>query len=123
MRVSPDDRQYHNEQTVEIDLSDAAGRALIVFNVSGNGTIQMLYPIGSDASPVQSASLRLPLRVREPFGADQVVAITSRERMVELEKVLLQMDRRRASAQVIKSLQRYMPPDARVGSIGFFTVP
>jgi uncharacterized caspase-like protein len=123
MRVSPDDRQYHSDQTVEIDLSDAAGRALIAFNVSGNGTIQMLYPIGSDASPVQSASLRLPLRVREPFGADQIVAITSRERMVELEKVLLQMDRRRASAQVIKSLQRYMPPDARVGSIGFFTVP
>jgi hypothetical protein len=123
MRVSPDDRKYHNDQTVEIDLSDAAGRALVVFDISGNGTIQMLYPIGSDASPVQSASLRLPLRVREPFGADQIVAITSRQRMVELEKVLLQVDRRRASAQVIKSLQRYLPSDARIGSIGFFTVP
>jgi hypothetical protein len=123
MRISPDDRQHHNDQSVEIDLSDAAGRALVVFNVSGDGTIQMLYPIGSDPSPIQSASLRLPLRVREPFGADQVVAITSRQRMVELEKVLLQVNRRRASAQVIKSLQRYMPPDARIGSIGFFTVP
>ena len=123
MRVSPDDRQYHNDQTVEIDLSDAAGRALVVFDISGNGTIQMLYPIGSDASPVQSASLRLPLRVREPFGADQIVAITSKQRMVELEKVLLQVDRRRASGQIIKSLQRYMPSDARIGSIGFFTVP
>jgi hypothetical protein len=123
MRISPDDRQHHNDQSVEIDLSDAAGRALVVFNVSGDGTIQMLYPIGSDPSPIQSASLRLPLRVREPFGADQVVAITSRQRMVELEKVLLQVNRRRASAQVIKSLQHYMPPDARIGSIGFFTVP
>ena len=123
MRISPDDRQHHNDQSVEIDLSDAAGRALVVFNVSGDGTIQMLYPIGSDPSPIQSASLRLPLRVREPFGADQVVAITSRQRMVELEKVLLQVNRRRASAQVIRSLQRYMPPDARIGSIGFFTVP
>jgi hypothetical protein len=123
MRISPDDRQRHINQSVEIDLSDAAGRALLVFNVSGDGTIQMLYPIGSDPSPIQSASLRLPLRVREPFGADQVVAITSRQRMVELEKVLLQVNRRRASAQVIKSLQRYMPPDARIGSIGFFTVP
>src|SRR3954447_22385830 len=123
MRVSPDDRRYHNDQTVEIDLSDAAGRALVVFDISGNGTIQMLYPIGSDASPVQSASLRLPLRVREPFGADQIVAITSRQRMVELEKVLLQVDRRPASGQVIKSLQKYMPSDARIGSIGFFTVP
>jgi uncharacterized caspase-like protein len=123
MRMSPDDRQHHNDQTVEIDLSDAAGRALVVFNVSGDGTIQMLYPIGSDASPTQSANLRLPLRVREPFGADQVVAITSQQRLVELEKVLLQVNRRRASGQVIKSLERYLSPDARIGSIGFFTVP
>jgi Caspase domain len=123
MRISPDDRQHHNNQSIEIDLSDAAGRALVVFDVSGDGTIQLLYPIGSDASPTQSANLRLPLRVREPFGADQVVAITSGQRMVELEKVLVQVNRRRASAQVIKSLERYMPADARIGSIGFFTVP
>ena len=123
MRISPDDRQYHTGQTVEIDLSDAAGRALVVFDVSGDGTIQMLYPIGSDASPAQSANLKLPLRVREPFGADQIVAITSKQRLVNLEQVLLQLNRRRASGQVIKSLERYMPPDARIGSIGFFTVP
>ena len=123
MRISPDDRQHHTDQTVEIDLSDAAGRALVVFDVSGDGTIQMLYPIGSDASPTQSANLKLPLRVREPFGADQIVAVTSKQRLVELEQVLLQVNRRRASGQVIKSLERYMPPDARIGSIGFFTVP
>jgi hypothetical protein len=123
MRISPDDRQHHTDQTVEIDLSDAAGRALVVFDVSGDGTIQMLYPIGSDASPAQSANLKLPLRVREPFGADQIVAITSKQRLVDLEQVLLQVNRRRASGQVIKSLERYMPPDARIGSIGFFTVP
>jgi caspase domain-containing protein len=123
VRISPDDRQHHNNQSVEIDLSDAAGRALVVFDVSGDGTIQLLYPIGSDPSPTQSANLRLPMRVREPFGADQVVAITSGQRMVELEKVLMQVNRRRASAQVIRSLERYLPPDARIGSIGFFTVP
>jgi hypothetical protein len=123
MRISPDDRQHHTDQTVEIDLSDAAGRALVVFDVSGDGTIQMLYPIGSDASPAQAADLKLPLRVREPFGADQIVAITSKQRLVDLERVLFQVNRRRASGQVIKSLERYMPPDARIGSIGFFTVP
>jgi hypothetical protein len=123
MRISPDDRQHHTDQTVEIDLSDAAGRALVVFDVSGDGTIQMLYPIGSDASPAQAANLKLPLRVREPFGADQIVAITSKQRLVDLERVLFQVNRRRASGQVIKSLERYMPPDARIGSIGFFTVP
>jgi len=122
MRVSPDDSLHPRDQKVDIDLSDVAGRAVVLFNVSGDGTIQMLYPIGSDASPVRSANLRLPLRVSEPFGAEQVVAVTSQQRMVDLEKVLQQLNHRRASGQVIKSLERYMPADARIGSIGFFTV-
>jgi Caspase domain len=123
MRVSPDDRLQHNDQKIDIDLSDVGGRAVVLFNVSGDGTIQMLYPIGADASTAQSANLRLPLRVSQPFGAEQVVAVTSQQRMVDLEKVLQQLNHRRASGQVIKSLERYMPADARVGSIGFFTVP
>ena len=123
MRVSPDDRQHRSDQTIDIDLSDVNNRAVLLFNVSGDGTIQMLYPIGSDDTLNQSANLRLPLRVREPFGAEQVVAITSQQRMVELERVLLQLNRRRAPGQVIQSIARFAPPDARIGSIGFFSAP
>ncbi|MEO6781745.1 MAG: caspase family protein [Bradyrhizobium sp.] len=123
MRVSPDDRLHHNGQAIDIDLSDVGGRAVVLFNVSGDGTIQMLYPVGSDASPVRSDNLRLPLRVREPFGAEQVVAVTSQQRMVDFEKVLQQLNRRRASGQAIKNLERYLPADARVGSVGFFSIP
>jgi hypothetical protein len=123
MRVSPDDRLHRESQTVDIDLSEVGGRAVVLVNVSGDGTIQMLYPVGSDVSPVRSASLRLPLRVGEPFGADQVVAVTSQQRMVDLENVLQQLNRRRAAGQFIKSLERYLPADARIGSVGFFSVP
>ncbi|MBR0694747.1 caspase family protein [Bradyrhizobium lablabi] len=123
MRIWPDDRQQRSGQTVEIDLSDVASRAVLLFNVSGDGTIQMLYPVGSDVALARSASLRLPLRVREPFGAEQVVAVTSQQRMPELENVLTQLNRRRASGQVIKNLERFLPADARIGSIGFFSVP
>jgi hypothetical protein len=123
MRVSPDDRQHRSDQTLDIDISDVGNRAVLLFNVSGDGTIQMLYPIGSDASLNPSANLRLPLRVREPFGAEQVVAITSQQRMVELERILLQLNRRRAPGQLIQNIARYAPPDARIGSIGFFSVP
>ena len=123
MRVSPDDRLHHNDQTINIDLSEVAGRAVVLFNVSGDGTIQMLYPVGSDVSPARSADLRLPLRVREPFGAEQIIAVTSQQRMPDFEKVLQQLNRRRASGQAIKALERYVPTDARVGSVGFFTAP
>jgi hypothetical protein len=123
MRVSPDDRQHHRGQKIEINLSDVGARAVIIFNVSGDGTVQMLYPINSDPSPPTSTNLTLTLRVREPFGAEQIIAITSRERMVELEKTFLQLDQRRAPGQIIKILQRYALADARIGSIGFFTTP
>ncbi|WP_407147001.1 caspase family protein [Bradyrhizobium sp. ORS 86] len=123
MRIWPDDRQQRAGQTIEVDLSDVASRAVLLFNVSGDGTIQMLYPVGSDAALSRSASLRLPLRVGEPFGAEQVIAVTSQQRMADLETVLMQLNRRRASGQVIKSLERYLPADARIASIGFFSAP
>ena len=123
VRVAPDDARYHNEQAVQIELSDVAGRAAILFDISGDGTIQMLYPIGSDPAPTQIASLRLPLRVREPFGAEQVVAITSTQRLASLEQALLELNQRKTPGQLIKILARYLPADARVGSIGFFTTP
>jgi hypothetical protein len=122
-RISPDDRQQRNGQTVEINLSDVAGRAVVLFNISGDGATQMLYPLGTDASPVGSTNLRLSLRVREPFGAEQVVAITSNQRISDLEQVLSQLNGRRLPGQVIKSLQRFLPPDARIGSVGFFSAP
>jgi hypothetical protein len=123
MRIWPDDRQQRAGQTIEVELSDVAARALLLFNVSGDGTIQMLYPVGTDAPLAKSPSLRLPLRVGEPFGAEQIVAVTSQQRMSDLEAVLIQLNRRRASGQLIKSLERYLPADARIASVGFFSAP
>jgi uncharacterized caspase-like protein len=123
VRIAPDDAQHHNDEPVQIELNDVAGRSVILFDISGDGTIQMLYPIGSDAAPTQSGSLRLPLRVREPFGAEQIVAISTTQRLVDLEQALLQLNRRKAPGQMIKVMAKYLPPDARVGSIGMFTAP
>jgi hypothetical protein len=123
MRMWPDDRQQRSGQTVEVDLSDVESRAVLLFNVAGDGTVQLLYPVGSDASVARSASLRLSLKVGEPFGAEQIVAVTSKQRMMDLETALMQLNRRRASGQVIKSLERNLPADARIASIGFFSVP
>ena len=123
MRVSPDDRLHRDRQTVDIDLSEVGGRAVVLFNVSSDGTVQMLYPKGLDAPSVQTANLRIPLRVREPFGAEQVVAVTSQQRMIDLERIIQQSNGRRAPGLVTRNFAQYLPPDARIGSIGFFTVP
>jgi caspase domain-containing protein len=123
IKIGPDDSLHRSESLVQVELADVAGRALILFNITGDGTVQMLYPIGSDPGIVRSPEFRFPVKVREPFGADQIVAITSAQRMTELEAVLLRLNRQRQSAQMIKMVQRYAPPDARIGSAGLFTAP
>lgn len=123
LRIAPDDSQHHDNEPVQIELTDVSGRSVILFDISGDGTIQMLYPIGSDAAPTQAGSLRVPLRVREPFGAEQVIAVSTTNRLVDLEQALLQLNRRKSPGQMIKVMAKYLPSDARVGSIGFFTAP
>jgi hypothetical protein len=123
LRVSPDDRVHHRNQLVDVELSEVKGRAVVLFNVSSDGTVQLLYPKGTDAPSAGLDSMRVQLRVGEPFGAEQIIAVTAQQRMVDLEDILLQFNRRRASGQIVKSLARYIPPDARVGSVGFFTGP
>ena len=123
LRIAPDDALHHNDEPVQIELTEVAGRSVILFDISGDGTIQMLYPIGSDAAPTQAGSLRLPLRVRDPFGAEQVIAVSTTQRLLDLEQALLQLNRRNAPGQMIRIMAKYLPPDARVGSIGFYTAP
>jgi caspase domain-containing protein len=123
MRVAPDDRQHHRGQNIEINVSDVGARSVIIFNVSGDGTMQMLYPLSSDSSRPKSDTLNIRLRVKEPFGAEQIIAITSQEKMDDLVKTLSQLDQRRAAGQIIYILQRFAFADARIGSIGFFSTP
>jgi hypothetical protein len=121
IRTRPDDGLHHEKSRVHIEVADVKGRALIVFNIVGDGTVQMLYPVGSDLPIIASPEYRFPVEVGEPFGADQIVAITSEQRMTELEKALLQLDRRRAAAQAIRMVEQMRRSDARIGSTGLFT--
>jgi hypothetical protein len=121
LRLTAGDEQHHNDDMVQVELSDVAQRSIVLVNVSADGTIQLLYPLGTDQNT--SSSFQISLRIREPFGADQVIAVTSTDRLSELEQVVSELNRRRAPGALIKSMMRYMPADVRVGSIGIFTAP
>ena len=121
LRLTAGDEQHHNDDMVQVELSDVAQRSIVLVNVSADGTIQLLYPLGTDRNT--ASSFQISLRVREPFGADQVIAVTSTDRLSELEQVVSELNRRRAPGALIKSMMRYMPADVRVGSIGIFTAP
>ena len=123
VKLDPNDKLHRNETRVSVEVGGVSGRALILFNIAGDGTVQALYPIGSDPPLAKTSEHRLPVRVREPFGADQIVAITSDQRMTALEQALKQMNQRRTAVQMLKMVERYGPADVRIGTLGLFTAP
>jgi len=123
INVAPDDSLHHDSSLVHVQINDVAGRSLILFNIAGDGTVQMLYPIGSDPQVLSTADYTFPVKVRKPFGSDQLVAVTSQRPMPQLVQALQGMDKRRAAVQMINTLKRYAPDDARIGSAGLFTAP
>jgi uncharacterized caspase-like protein len=123
IRVMPDDKLHHKDTKVTVEIGAIANRALVLFNIAGDGTIQLLYPIASDAVIVRSADYRLPVQVREPYGSDLVVAITSEQPMPMLEQALRAVNQRRSALAALKIVERYRPIDGRVGATGIFTAP
>jgi len=123
LRLSAGDEQHHNDDVVQVELSDVAQRSIVLFNISGDGTVQLLYPLTANHAAGDSSVFRISLRVRRPYGADQIVAVTSPERLSDFEQVVSGLNRRRASGALVKDMLRYLPANARIGSIGMFTAP
>jgi hypothetical protein len=125
MTVFPNDalhRKGEGEQ-VEIAIHGLAGRSLIVFNIAGDGTLQFIYPRDGDPPFIQNSEYRIKLQVREPYGADRVVSLSSTQRQTELEQAIRQLDRRRNPLKISQLVDHYDNPDLRVGLIGLFTAP
>jgi hypothetical protein len=122
LRISPKDRLHHKGEKVAIEVRGVRGRSLVLFDLNGDGTFQLLYPLGSDPSIVETLDFQAPLTAREPFGSDQIVAITSARRMPRLEKALRELDRSRSPAEIIDLLSRNASGDARFGTIAIFTI-
>ena len=123
IRMTPDDRLQRRDTVVHVQVSEMAGRALILFNIAGDGTVQLLYPVASDPRLSDKPEFSLKVRVREPFGADQIIAVTSEQPMNALEDALMQLNGRRSATQAIGMMQRFAPADARIGATSLFTSP
>ena len=123
IRLLPDDKVHRRDARIDVSVSGVSQRSLLLFNIAGDGTVQALYPIGSDPSVIATPDYKFPVRVGEPYGADQVVAITSAQRLGDLEQALKKMNQRRTAVEVYKLVERYAPPDARIGATSLYTAP
>jgi len=123
VRILPDDRVHRRDERVNVQVSGITQRSLVMFNIAGDGTVQDLYPRGSDKRIIDTTDFKLEMRVSEPFGADQVVAISSTQRLGDLEEALKKVSQRRTAVEVFKLVERLAPADARIGAAGLYTAP
>src|SRR6185369_109540 len=112
LKVLPDASLHRAGNTIEVEVGKAADRALIMVDINGNGTLQLLYPMSYNRPILRLDTYRAPFLVRDPFGADAVVAITAKERMTALEQALRQLDGRRSAGQLADIIARLAPKDA-----------
>ncbi|MBX4926603.1 hypothetical protein ABID08_005615 [Rhizobium binae] len=121
VRVTPSDKVHRDGERVGVTLSDLAGRKLVLFDVTGDGTVQFLYPGDREADAEMSATFDLDLSVVAPFGTDLLVAVTSDQPMPGLVEFLKQNDRRRTAGNIARHLGELLPEGARVGFTVLYT--
>jgi hypothetical protein len=85
--------------------------------------VQLLYPLGSDSPQRIDPKYSVALQVREPFGADLIVAATANQRLSELERLLRQSSRRISPQKLADVLSRDESQGLRLGFVGLFTSP
>jgi hypothetical protein len=123
VRILPDDKVHRRDSRVDVEVSGVAQRSLLMFNIAGDGTVQDLYPKGSDKRIIDTSEFKLAMKAAEPFGADQVVAISSAQRLGELEEALRKVSQRRTAVEIFKLVERLAPSDARIGAASLYTAP
>lgn len=109
-------------QNVDIEIQDVLNRRIALFDIMGDGAVRALYPLDADQKIVQTPALKYSFQVREPFGADLIVAVTSAQPMDALAEGLKQISNHRSAGEVLKLLA-LAPADARIGTLTLSTSP
>ena len=66
VRILPDDKVHRRDAPVDILVSGTAQRSLVMFNIAGDGTVQDIYPRGSDKRIIDTPEFKLAMKAAEP---------------------------------------------------------
>jgi hypothetical protein len=95
-------------------------KALTLFNLAGDGTLQFVYPLAeyADSYMINKFPYKFPpLKVKPPFGGDNLVAILCRQPAYGLHR-LLKYNKIPTIEQVMARLNAN---SCQIGQYGFFT--
>lgn len=126
-RILPDNRVHQEGSQIGYTLSPVSERYIILFNLAGDGKVQMQYPRANtpEENATRESTLALDgIPVSGPYGADHLVAIVSDSAMTQELDALRRLHGRRAawSAATI-ACNAATRADTMINIQGLFTQP
>ena len=96
--------------------------ALTIFNLAGNGELQLMYPLANYNDPllINNFPYHMPaMQVSHPFGGDNLVAILCKQAVTNLHKLLIETQPNIPSPKQISKFLR--GNTCQVGQYAFFS--
>jgi hypothetical protein len=123
LAFSPDDGIQPEGTEIEFTVAGVEGKYLTIFDLTATGSIHFLWPTGpADADPVAEEALSLPAEVVPPFGADNLVVLSTDAPPTSLREKLRQLDGGRDPAALIEGMQAAVAGQPyEIGIQAFFT--
>jgi len=96
--------------------------ALTIFNLTGNGELQLMYPLANYNDPllINNFPYHMPaMQIASPFGGDNLVAILCKQAVTNLQKLLIEVQPNLPSP---KQISKYLRGNTcQVGQYAFFS--
>lgn len=117
------DRTHRKGTRLTLVANCASFPYFVLFNIAGNGTIELLFPDSNRNETVDTRKpYELDFEVREPFGADHAIGIASTRALPELVAVLKDIDGKQKPEAAVEAVARHATgADVIVGMQGIFT--
>jgi hypothetical protein len=123
MSISPGDKAFVDGERFEASIDGLYGRYLVLVNLTGDGTLQYLFPEGNADNLIDKEQLTIPLRSEAPFGTDTLIAIATRTRQAALELDLKLLNAKRSSSALVELLSRHLDYTDRLAIGTYSTRP
>ncbi len=130
LRITPDHSAHEAGSQVSVTLDGHKYPRLTVFNLGTDGTVQFLipWPPSPDSRYHGKADVGqtfdLPFCIREPFGADHLVVVSSPDGLPGLDRRLDGLHDRKVAALLRRELPDLLKGyKFQVGTVGLFTTP
>ncbi|MBK5931651.1 caspase family protein [Halochromatium salexigens] len=124
-RILPDDGTHRRGEQVSFYFGKIELPYFALFSLSGNGTVHFHYPLDGDPQTIPLAQpLQLSFEVMPPYGADQMIAVTSSEPLPRLIERLRELDgTQNALAAAEATLNALRSGGRQLGLQGLYTAP